>query len=139
MRMQCDSDEYSLLYFSFLAGRLRAGSVLWTEDWFGDDKASEWSYLGSRLRSAARLGGVRSGAKGGDDNAVGWGGYIVPRGPTSGVARGGLYRVCRHFCCVRQIYLFSSHTRCCCCCCMVATSSYVKIMFYERCLAPWLL
>ena len=87
--MQCDSDEYSLLYFSFLAGRLRAGSVLWTEDWFGDDKASEWSYLGSRLRSAARLGGVRSGAKGGDDNAVGWGGYIVPRGPTSGVARGG--------------------------------------------------
>ena len=46
--------------------------------WFGDDKASEWSYLGARLRSAARLGGPD----------MSWGGYIVPRGPTGHVARG---------------------------------------------------
>ena len=59
-------------------GSLRAGTVLWTEDWFGDDKATEWSYLGARLRSAARLGGTD----------MGWGGYIVPRGPGAGVARG---------------------------------------------------
>eukprot|EP01052_Picozoa_sp_SAG31_P040314 SAG31_NODE_5807_length_2319_cov_1.617117_3_plen_101_part_00 len=52
--------------------------VYMTLQWFGDDKASEWSYLGARLRSAARLGGTN----------MSWGGYIVPRGPTGHVARG---------------------------------------------------
>ena len=50
----------------------------WTESWFGDSKASEWTYLASRLRCAAKLGG--------DD--MQFGGYITPRGPTGGVAHG---------------------------------------------------
>ena len=42
----------------FEAGRLHAGDILFTEDWFGDDYASEWSYLANRLRCAARLAPV---------------------------------------------------------------------------------
>ena len=49
-----------------------------TEDWFGDSKASEWTYLAARLRCAAKLGGPD----------ISFGGYIVPRGPTGGVAHG---------------------------------------------------
>jgi hypothetical protein len=45
---------------------------------FGDSKASEWTYLSARLRSAAKLGG----------SDMQFGGYIVPRGPTGGVAHG---------------------------------------------------
>jgi hypothetical protein len=41
----------------FEAGRLRSGTMLWTESWFGDSKASEWTYLMARLRCAAKLGG----------------------------------------------------------------------------------
>ena len=63
---------HSLLHFS--PQRLGYG----ISDWFGDSKASEWTYLAARLRSAAKLGGP----------AVQFGGYIVPRGPTGGVAHG---------------------------------------------------
>jgi hypothetical protein len=70
----CKADYGSMDWFE--AGRLRAGTMLWTEDWFGDSKASEWTYLAARLRSAAKLGHVQ------------FGGYIVPRGPTGGVAHG---------------------------------------------------
>lgn len=48
-------------------GRLRGGTLLWTEDWFGDDRAYQWSFYASKLRSAAKLGGVE------------FGGYVVPR------------------------------------------------------------
>jgi hypothetical protein len=50
------------------AGRYKAGSMLWTEDWFSEAYASEWSYLAARMRCAARLGGPE----------VQFGGYIVP-------------------------------------------------------------
>jgi hypothetical protein len=48
---------------------------------FGDSKASEWSYLSSRLRSAAQLGSD-------SPHPMRFGGYLVPRGPTGGVAHG---------------------------------------------------
>ena len=48
-------------------GRMRGCTMLWTEDWFGDEKAYQWSYYCSRLRVAARLGGVD------------FGGYVIPR------------------------------------------------------------
>ena len=63
---------------TILAGRLRAGTMLWTEDWFEDTSASEWSYLAARMRCAARLGGPD----------IQFGGYIVPRGPTGTAPRG---------------------------------------------------
>ena len=62
----------------FEAGRLRSGTMLWSESWFGDTKASEWTYLSARLRCAAKLGGPD----------MQFGGYITPRGPTGGVAHG---------------------------------------------------
>ena len=58
------------------AGRYKAGSMLWTEDWFAESYASEWSYLAARMRCAAKLGDVQFGA------------YIVPRGPTGTVNHG---------------------------------------------------
>ncbi len=48
-------------------GRLRGGTMLWTEDWFADSKAYQWSYYCARLRCAARLSGVE------------FGGYVIPR------------------------------------------------------------
>lgn len=48
-------------------GRMRGGTMLWTEDWFGDNLAYQWSYYCARLRSAAQKGGVE------------FGGYIIPR------------------------------------------------------------
>jgi hypothetical protein len=58
------------------AGRARAGTALWTEDWFGEDMTSQWSYLATRMRCAAKLGNITFGA------------YLVGRGPTGGVAHG---------------------------------------------------
>ncbi len=48
-------------------GRMRGCTMLWTEDWFGDGLAYQWSYYCARLRSAAELGGVE------------FGGYVIPR------------------------------------------------------------
>lgn len=48
-------------------GRLRGGTMLWTEDWFGDGMAPQWSFYCSKLRCAAELGGVT------------FGGYVIPR------------------------------------------------------------
>ncbi|MEI7437699.1 MAG: hypothetical protein WCL16_12920, partial [bacterium] len=42
-------------------GRLRGSTMLWTEDWFGDELAYQWSYYSARLNSAARRGGVEFG------------------------------------------------------------------------------
>jgi Beta-galactosidase trimerisation domain len=52
-------------WFEF--GRLRGGTMLWTEDWFPDSKAYQWSFYAAKLRSAAAKTGVP------------FGGYIVPR------------------------------------------------------------
>ena len=62
----------------FEAGRHRSVTTLWTEDWFGESKASIWSYMANRLRCAAKLGGPD----------ITFGGYIVLRGPTGGVQHG---------------------------------------------------
>lgn len=48
-------------------GRLRGSTLLWTEDWFRDEQASQWSYYCARLNSAARKSGVN------------FGGYVIPR------------------------------------------------------------
>jgi hypothetical protein len=48
-------------------GRLRGSTALWTEDWFPDAQAYQWSFYASRLRSAA------------DKSGVVFGGYVVPR------------------------------------------------------------
>jgi hypothetical protein len=48
-------------------GRLRGGTMLWTEDWFGDDCAYQWSFYCAKLRCAAAKGQVQ------------FGGYVVPR------------------------------------------------------------
>jgi len=44
--------------------------------WFGDDHASQWSYLAALMSTGTRLGGGQ------------FGGYIIPRGPTGGSGRG---------------------------------------------------
>jgi hypothetical protein len=48
-------------------GRMRGGTILWTEDWFADAKAYQWSFYCSKLRCAAEKGGVQ------------FGGYVIPR------------------------------------------------------------
>jgi len=57
-------------------GRLRGGTMLWTEDWFADSKAYQWSFYCAKLRSAAIKGGVE------------FGGYVIPR--TAGDRRDGI-------------------------------------------------
>ena len=52
-------------WFEF--GRLRGGTLLWTEDWFDDARAWQWSFYASKLRCAAAKGGVEFGA------------YVIPR------------------------------------------------------------
>lgn len=48
-------------------GRLRGGTMLWTEDWFGDNRAYQWSFYCTKLRCAA------------DRSHVQFGGYVIPR------------------------------------------------------------
>lgn len=48
-------------------GRLRGGTMIWTEDWFSDAQAYQWSLYAAHMRSAAALGGVEFGA------------YVIPR------------------------------------------------------------
>src|SRR5215469_17301789 len=48
-------------------GRLRGSTALWTEDWFSDAQAYQWSFYASKLRSAA------------EKSDVIFGGYVVPR------------------------------------------------------------
>lgn len=57
-------------------GRMRGCTMLWTEDWFGDGQAYQWSYYCARLRSAAETGGVE------------FGGYVIPR--TAGQRKDGI-------------------------------------------------
>ena len=48
-------------------GRLRGGTMLWTEDWFGDNKAYQWSFYCVKLCCVAEKGNVQ------------FGGYVIPR------------------------------------------------------------
>jgi hypothetical protein len=57
-------------------GRLRGGTMLWTEDWFGDGSAYQWSFYCAKLRSAALRGNVE------------FGGYVIPR--TAGDRKDGV-------------------------------------------------
>lgn len=57
-------------------GRLRGGTMLWTEDWFSDAHAYQWSFYCAKLRSAAAKGKVQ------------FGGYVIPR--TAGDREDGL-------------------------------------------------
>jgi hypothetical protein len=57
-------------------GRMRGCTMLWTEDWFVDELAYQWSYYCARLRCAAALGGVE------------FGGYVIPR--TAGSRTNGI-------------------------------------------------
>jgi hypothetical protein len=57
-------------------GRLRGGTMLWTEDWFGDGQAYQWSFYCAKLRAAARKG------------KVSFGGYVIPR--TAGAREDGI-------------------------------------------------
>jgi hypothetical protein len=53
-------------------GRARGATLLWTEDWFPDKAARQWSYYAVRLASAAR-------SQQAPGTAEQFGGYIIPR------------------------------------------------------------
>lgn len=57
-------------------GRMRGSTMLWTEDWFGDQMAAQWSFYAAKLRSAAVKGNVE------------FGGYVIPR--TAGQREDGI-------------------------------------------------
>lgn len=48
-------------------GRMRGTTMMWTEDWFSDAHAAQWSFYCAKLRSAAGKGGIQ------------FGGYVIPR------------------------------------------------------------
>lgn len=58
-------------------GRRRAVTSLWTEDWFNDAMAPQWSFYSSKLRSAADH---YNRARAEDDPPpIGFGGYVIGR------------------------------------------------------------
>lgn len=61
-------------WFEF--ARMRGGTMLWTEDWFSDAQAYQWSFYCSKLRSAAERSGIE------------FGGYVIPR--TAGDRKDGI-------------------------------------------------
>lgn len=52
-------------WFEF--ARMHGSTMLWTEDWFGDNQAYQWSYYAAKLGPAARRADSR------------WGAYVIPR------------------------------------------------------------
>ncbi|TAM79830.1 MAG: hypothetical protein EPN47_18755 [Acidobacteria bacterium] len=46
----------------FESGRMKATDFLWTEDWFGNNRAWEWSFYASKLRSIAYKNDLQFGA-----------------------------------------------------------------------------
>lgn len=52
-------------WFEF--GRMHGADLLWTEDWFGNSRAYQWSYYAAKLRSIAYRNGLK------------FGGYVVGR------------------------------------------------------------
>jgi hypothetical protein len=73
-RRNPDAGMGSQDWFEF--GKLRGGTMLWTEDWFGDAKAYQWSFYSAKLRSIAERNGLQ------------YGGYVVGR--TAGGREGGI-------------------------------------------------
>ncbi len=65
----------------FDLGRKRAVSCIWTEDWFGDSSAQNWSLYCDLLRCAAREGKVE------------YGGYVVGHTTGGRVPEGGKYKI----------------------------------------------
>jgi hypothetical protein len=51
----------------FESGRIKATDLLWTEDWFGNNRAWQWSFYASKLRSIAY------------QNGLDFGGYVIGR------------------------------------------------------------
>jgi len=51
----------------FEVGRMHATDLLWTEDWFGNNRAYQWSFYAAKLRSIAYKNGLE------------FGGYVIPR------------------------------------------------------------
>lgn len=65
-------------WFEF--GRVRGSTMLWTEDWFGDAQAYQWSFYASKLRSAAALAPPSPPCEGGErEGELPFGGYVIPR------------------------------------------------------------
>jgi hypothetical protein len=60
----------------FEYAKMRGTTMLWTEDWFSDAEAYQWSFFCSKMRSAAERGGIA------------FGGYVVPR--TAGDRKDGI-------------------------------------------------
>jgi hypothetical protein len=63
-------------WFEF--GRMHAADLLWTEDWFGNNRAYQWSFYAAKFRSIAYK------------NGLGFGGYVI--GQTAGNPMGGMLR-----------------------------------------------
>lgn len=51
----------------FVSGRMHATDFLWTEDWFGNNRAYQWSYYAAKMRSIAYR------------NGLDFGGYVIGR------------------------------------------------------------
>jgi hypothetical protein len=66
-------------------GRKRGVTALWTEDWFGDAMAPQWSFYMSKLRSAADHYNLAR--RPADPVPIGTGGYVI--GATTGDKPGG--------------------------------------------------
>ena len=64
------NDSASMSFDWFEAAKLKAGSTLWTEDWFTDLDSYHWSFLASKLRSAAQDSPYA--------NELNFAGYTVP-------------------------------------------------------------
>ena len=56
-------------------GRARGSNCIWTEDWFGDNLAYQWSFYCSKMKSAARKSNVH------------FGGYVIGRTAGEGVTQ----------------------------------------------------
>ena len=68
----------------FVHARVRGGTQLWTEDWFGDGLSWQWSYYAALMSSATRLAVPFEGTRE-------FGGYVVPRS-SGGHVEGALLR-----------------------------------------------
>ena len=68
----------------FIHARVRGGTQLWTEDWFGDGLSWQWSYYAALMSSATRLAAPFEGTRE-------FGGYVVPRS-SGGRVEGALLR-----------------------------------------------
>jgi|GEM_PF-431329 len=82
----------------FDLGRKKAVSCMWTEDWFGDSDAQNWSLYSDLLRCASREGGVEFGSY-----VIG---HTVGRMPEGGVCK--IMSLAGHGAKVFDFYIFAS-------------------------------